>query len=67
MSDTCWQNIKNATDQVQSLIQEGFSSLPAGASGVELGKAILQKAIEQNANASQAAIIELKKEVRGIY
>ncbi len=67
MSDICWQNIKNATDEVQSLIQEAFSSLSADASGIELGKAIFQKAIEKNASASQAALIELKKEVRGIY
>ncbi len=67
MSDTCWQNIKNAADEVYVLVQEAYASLPEGASGIELGKAIFQKAIEKNANAAQAALIELKKEVRRIY
>lgn len=64
MSDLAWNQVKNAVEQTIGLINESAIGIDPQASGIELSKNILKTVINTNNNFCDAALVNIKAELR---
>jgi hypothetical protein len=67
ISSQAWEMVKSARNNVIKLINEAASGFKPDASGINLGKRILENAMELNVPVTYAATEFLKKEVRDLF
>lgn len=67
MSDNSWEAVKQAMEEVISLINQSAHELTAEARGIELKKRILQQVMEEGNNSTGGALKQVKDEIRHIF
>lgn len=67
LSPQSWILIKEVKEEVINLLNVSFASLPPGATGIDLSKAILENLIKRNEIPSQKALEFLKKEFQLMF
>jgi hypothetical protein len=66
MSDLAWTQVRNAVEQTIGLINEASIGLEPNANGIELSKNILKTLMNNNQNACETALYNIKREIREI-
>ncbi|MCS6823565.1 MAG: hypothetical protein NZ529_04655 [Cytophagaceae bacterium] len=64
MSDQAWELIKNAKEEVISIINTAASNVPSEAKSIELAKMIFEKLIQRPEEPTTRALKFLKNEIR---
>lgn len=67
MSDSSWTYVSTAVEQTISLINSSSNSLPEGAKGIDLAKAILEMGAGEHIDAPNQAIKFIKEEIQTIF
>lgn len=67
ISHDAWQKVINAKEATTRQIHVCFSSLPAGASGVELSKSLFENSMSNDFEATQNALLFLKEEAQKLF
>lgn len=67
MSDESWAGVRSAMEEVIALINQASEELPEDARSLDLSRAVLQKAIEQQKDPTGQALFRLKQEIRSIF
>ncbi len=67
MSDESWLAVRNAMEEVIALINQAAEGLPDDARSLELSRAVLQKAIDQQKDPVGQALFRIKQEIRTIF
>lgn len=67
ISQDAWEIIRNAKEEVVTLINLSAQEIPADASVTDLAKQIMKRVLDQEALAISTALSELKKEVRTLF
>lgn len=67
MSDESWAAVRSAMEEVIALINQASEELPEDARSLDLSRAVLQKAIEQQKDPTGQALFRLKQEIRSIF
>ena len=63
VSEQTWEAVKNAVENVNTIINQSRQSVAAEASGMELARAIFSKSLEQNNDAVSYALKQVKSEI----
>jgi len=67
VSHEAWQNVINAKEAITRQIHVCFSSLPAGASGVELSKLLFENSMSEDMESTHKALLYLKEEAQKLF
>ncbi len=67
VSHETWQMVVNAKEAMTRQILVSFSALPAGATGVELSKALFENSVSEDFAATQKALLFLKEEAQKLF
>jgi hypothetical protein len=67
VSNDAWQMVTNAKEAVTRQIHVCYSSLPAGASSLDLSKAIFEMTMREEMSATFKALLSLKEEAQQIF
>ncbi len=67
MSDKSWEGVKQAMEEVISLINQSAEGIAAETRGIELKRRILQRVVEEDINPTGPAIKQVKDEIRHIF
>lgn len=67
MSDESWSQVRAAMEEVIALINGAAESLPEEARSLELSRAVLQKAIDNQKDPTGQALYRIKQEIRTIF
>lgn len=67
MSDNAWALVKNAKEEIVTVINQAAEALPADAKGVALARSIFEKMAEKEQDSIAIALTEVKNEVRQIF
>ena len=67
MSDESWAAVRSAMEEVIALINRASEELPEDARSLDLSRAILQKAVDQQKDPTGQALFRLKQEIRSIF
>ncbi|MBW8049223.1 MAG: hypothetical protein FVQ77_02555 [Cytophagales bacterium] len=67
MSDQSWLLVKNAKEQIISIINQSADQLQQGAKGMDLAKMIFDNLIKKNEDPTSKALTFLKDEIRQIF
>lgn len=67
MSDKSWEAIRQAMEEVVSLINQSADGLAADARGIELKRRILQRGVDDGISPTNFAIKQVKDEIRHIF
>lgn len=62
-SDHTWEAVKNAVENINTLINQSRQSVEADASGMELARAIFTRSLEEKNDAVSYALKQVKSEV----
>jgi hypothetical protein len=67
VSHEAWQMIVNAKESVIKLINLSYSSLPQGASSLDLSKVIFENSMREETSAPYNALIFMKQEAKELF
>lgn len=67
MSDESWRSIRQAMEEVVSVINQSIEGLPPEAPSIELNRAIFQKVVDENIDPTSQALKTIKDEIRQIF
>lgn len=67
MSDQSWDLVKQAVQDVTTIVNRGAEHVAGDARGVELAKAIFEDLIQQNQDPMRNALTFVKNEIRQLY
>ena len=67
MSDAAWEQVRNAKEQVITLINTAAQALTPEATAFELSKKIFEMVINQNLNLTDSALLFIKDEMRKAF
>ena len=67
MSDESWGAVRAAMEEVIALINQSAEELPDDARSLDLSRAVLQRAIDQQKDPTGQALYRIKQEVRTIF
>ncbi|RYD81393.1 MAG: hypothetical protein EOP53_06495 [Sphingobacteriales bacterium] len=67
ISHEAWQYVTNGKEALIKLINISYSSLPQGASSMDLSKAIFENAMKEDYPATYKALLYIKKEAQELF
>ncbi len=67
MSETAWQQVKQAKEDVVTMVNKAFHELPETAKGTDLAKRILETVITENNDPTTAALSYIKQEINQVF
>ena len=67
MSDESWGAVRAAMEEVIALINQSAEELPDEARSIDLSRAVLQRAIDQQKDPTGQALYRIKQEIRTIF
>ncbi len=67
MSETAWEQVKQAKEDVVTMVNKAFHELPENAKGTDLAKRILETVIAQNYDPTAAALSFVKQEIIQVF
>jgi hypothetical protein len=67
MSHDAWEMVKNAREEIITLINNSMAQVPPQSNGIELAKKILENIREYNLNPAVPAIAFLKEELKQLF
>lgn len=67
MSDKSWDAVRQAMEEVISLLSQSAEGLPADARAIELRRRILQRVVDEEIAPTSHALKQLKDEIRHIF
>ncbi|HEX8545397.1 MAG TPA: hypothetical protein VF691_00470 [Cytophagaceae bacterium] len=67
MSDQSWAMVRNAMEEVVSVINASGSALPSDARGLDMAKLIFENLLQKNEDPTTKALKFLKNEIRSVF
>ncbi len=67
MTDAAWNQVKQAKEDVVTMVNKAFHELPETAKGTDLAKRILETVISENNDPASRAISIIKQEISQIF
>nr|WP_228466641.1 hypothetical protein [Adhaeribacter swui] len=67
MSEAAWEHVKQAKEDVVTMVNKAFHELPENAKGTDLAKRILETVIAQNSDPTTPALTFIKREINQIF
>ena len=67
MTEAAWQHVKQAKEDVVTMVNTAFHELPENAKGTDLAKRILETIIAQNNDPTNLALSFIKQEINQMF
>jgi hypothetical protein len=67
MSDQAWALVKNAMDEVVTIVNSASQGLPRESRGVELAKLVFERLLQLPEDPTSKALKYLKNEIRQVF
>ncbi|PSR52080.1 hypothetical protein AHMF7605_00370 [Adhaeribacter arboris] len=67
MSEVAWQHVKQAKEDVVTMVNKAFHELPENAKGTDLAKRILESVIADNYDPTTATLSFIKQEINQVF